>query len=90
MYLPSLNKFKIVFTVLESMSIPAYPTPQRKLLPCGRVLDMQRALLPLQFFAPGPTGTLGQVRLGDTGHLLEVVMTQVTKVGGTETEEHGD
>lgn len=73
----------------ESLCIPADSTAQSKLLPSWGVLDMQGAFSPLQGFCAGPHGTLRELRLGDAGQPLEVVVTRIAKVGGAKAEVHG-
>ena len=72
------------------MSISADSTPQGKFLSCRRMLDVQGALITFQLLSARTTWTLRQLRLGDTGDLLEVVVTQVTEVGRAKAEEDGD
>ncbi len=53
------------------------------------MLDVQRALLALQLLALWSDGALRQIRLGQVGHALEVVVAGVAEVCGAEAEEDG-
>ena len=66
---------------LEGVGVPADPAAQGELLAGGRMFDVERTLLPLDGDSLGTHGALRQVRLGDVGHPLEVVVTRVAEVG---------
>ena len=71
------------------MRISTYTTAQRILFPSGRVRYMKWALVSLQLGTFGPNWALGQLMFGHVGHTLEVVMTGVAKMSGSETEKYG-
>merc|ERR1712106_7404 len=74
---------------LESVRIPTNTTTQSKLLSCRRVLHMQGTLVQVHGHSLGSNWTLGQLSFWNVGHALEIVVTGIAEVGGTETEEHG-
>ena len=79
----------IAIISLESLRIAAYSTTESKFLAGQRVFDVQRALDPLQGLCTGPHGTLRQLRLGDAGDALEVIVARVAEVRCSEAEVDG-
>ncbi len=72
------------------MGITANATAEGKFFARRRMLNVQRTLLAFQRRAFGSHRTLGQLRLGQMSHALEVVVAGVAKVSRTEAKEHGD
>lgn len=75
---------------LECVRVSTDATPKGKLLARRRVLDVERAFRPFQLLPSWTCWTVWKFNLWDIRHPLEVVMTTVAEVDGSETEEDSD
>ena len=73
------------------MGVPTDATPEGKLLSSGGMLHVKRTLRALERNSLGSHWTLGQLLLGNVGDSLKVIVTRITEVSRSETEEdsHG-
>ena len=71
------------------MRVSTDATAKGKFFARGGMLYVKGAFLAVQLNALWPHGALGQVRLGQVGHPLKVVVTRVAEVGRAEAEEDG-
>lgn len=75
------------YKTLKCVSIATNPAAQGKLLPGGRVNNVQRTLLPNQLLCLGTRRALWQFVLRNVSQPLEIVVARVTKMCRAEAEK---
>lgn len=72
----------------KRLGISAKTAAQSKLLPCGRMLDMQRTLVSFELFQAWTSRTVREIFLGRRLAALVLVMARIAKVRRAKTEKH--